>query len=81
MPRFRIRTATVALETIDGGPKTATILPAKSEIEIDYLPDGIRPTTWMIDVRWKGRTITMFLIDIQERGERIDGAAADRATR
>lgn len=48
-------------------------MPAKSEVEIDYIPDGARPTGWMVEVQWRGKPVSMFLIDLLERGEALDG--------
>ena len=30
----------------------------------------------MVEVRWDGRTVTMFIIDLQQRGQIVDAAAA-----
>ena len=66
--RFRIRTATIAVQhnsqlaTIPAD----TVVLVTSTIEGDPLAHNARVT-----VEWNGQTATMFTVDVQERGERI----------
>jgi len=72
MPRFRIKSPTMAIQRFEDGRRESLLLPSRSEIEISTLPDGERPKNWLVDVRWKEQPVTMFLVDLLERGERID---------
>ena len=72
-PRFILRDATVAIGFDESGNRVAVTIPAKAVIIVP----GIVPTeptsdhTEQITVSWDGRTLAMFLTDLQERGERI----------
>ena len=65
----------MAVQQVGGGKRVSVILPERSEIELDYVPDGIRPNSWMIDVEWMGRPVCIFLVDLLDRGERLDKPA------
>jgi hypothetical protein len=70
--RFILRDATVAIGLDETGKKIAITIPAGTEIAADVVP--LEPTadhTEQIDVSWKGRTLSMFLTDLQNRAERI----------
>lgn len=73
MPRFRLKSPTMAIHRFTDGRRESILLPLRAEIEIVVVPDGIRPTNWLIDVHWRGQPVSMFLVDLLERGERIDG--------
>ena len=71
--RFRLKTATIA--TITDGPdnRIAVQLPAGAQIVIlDQIhPDAPLDSTHQVKVDWGGKLVSMFLVDIQEKGERI----------
>jgi len=64
----------MAVQAVDGSKKESVILPATAEVEIDQIPDGEHPPNCMIDVRWNGDVVSLFLVDLLERGERMDDA-------
>jgi hypothetical protein len=72
-PRFILRDAIVAIGFDESGKRVAVTIPAQAEITVP----GIIPTeptsdhTEQINVSWAGRTLAMFLTDLQTRGERI----------
>jgi len=71
--RFVLRYATVAIGRDESGKRVAVTIPAKAEITaVDIVP--LEPTddyTLQVTVQWEGRTLTMFLTDLQHRGERV----------
>jgi len=71
--RFVLCRATVAIGLDESGKRVAVTIPARTEITVpDIIP--IEPTsdhTEQINVSWGGRTLAMFLTDLQQRGERI----------
>jgi hypothetical protein len=78
MQRFRLRSATMAVyapEGFKGFKGHALIIPAGAEI-VSVDPIETRPgfnRTKLIEVGWEGKTVRMFLLDLLERGERLDG--------
>ena len=76
MERFRLKSPTMAVHYQDGGPKgLAVVIPAGSEVccseHIDARP-GFDHSTF-VEVLWTGKTVSMFLLDLVERGERVQG--------
>jgi hypothetical protein len=72
-PRFILRDATVAIGFDESGKRIAVTIPARTVITVPGIIP-IEPTsdhTEQINVSWDGRTLAMFLADLQERGERI----------
>jgi hypothetical protein len=71
--RFVLGRDTVAIGFNESGKRVAVTIPARAEITVpDIIPT--EPTsdhTEQINVSWEGRTLAMFLADLQERGERI----------
>jgi hypothetical protein len=69
--RFRLKAATIALGFTDV-KKTAFQIPAGAEIVVI---DGIRvdpkDLTRTVSVEWESKTVTMFAVDLRERGYRI----------
>jgi hypothetical protein len=66
--RFRLKVATLAIDT-SGGKRIAITVPDGAIIEV---ADAPRPENcWMLDVRWSGKTLLMFVEDVQDRGEEI----------
>ena len=53
----------------------AIILPAGSEVSTadPNLPPSISPRNRMIEVEWGGKVVTLFEVDLLERGERVFG--------
>jgi hypothetical protein len=78
MYHFRLNTATMAVHQRSGEPHgSAVMIPAGSEIvsqeRVDFRPGFDRSR--LVEVRWAGRTVSMFLLDLMERGERVDRAS------
>jgi hypothetical protein len=72
--RFQLRRSTIAIVDNDNGKKVATMIPAGAVIMalgLDPLECAARNRTEQIEVSWNGRSMSMFLIDLQERGERV----------
>jgi hypothetical protein len=67
----------MAVHYRDGDQKgIVMVIPAGSEL-ISHEPIDGRPGfdhSKLIAVDWNGRTVCMFLLDLLERGERIQGA-------
>jgi len=67
--RYRLTTPTLAIMSLDGQNLPVTV-PMGSIVQVKDGPlDGDR----LIDVVWDGRTVSMFTIDLRDRGERVDG--------
>ena len=63
--RFRLKTPTLEIETIDG-KRTAVSVPVGAIIEVTHGPS---PTdSRMLDVTWEGKALVMFHDDIKTRG-------------
>jgi hypothetical protein len=55
------------------GPETAVRIPEDAIVTIVAAPlDGVRT----VDVTWNGKTITLFVQDVLDRGELVQGTAA-----
>jgi hypothetical protein len=61
---------------IQDGKKIVFQLPAGSDIfAINPIPKELsKDFLCRVNIQWQGRTMTMFLTDLQERGERIQAA-------
>ena len=68
--RFRLTQDTLAIES-RSHKKIALTVPSGEIIEVirGPRPDDIR----MIDVRWNGKVLIMFVEDVEGRGEQFDG--------
>ena len=75
--RFRLNSATMAVHYRHDDQKgVALIIPAGSEVISHEVVDG-RPgfdRSKLVAVEWDGRTVCMFLLDLLERGERVQQA-------
>ena len=75
--RFRLNSATMAVHYRHDDQKgVALIIPAGSEVISHEVVDG-RPgfdRSKFVAVEWDGRTVCMFLLDLLERGERVQQA-------
>jgi hypothetical protein len=71
MHRFRLKSATVAVQDRGRG-KDIAFIPKGAEITAD-LPDvrsGFDRSKF-IAIKWEGKTVSIFLLDLLERGERL----------
>jgi hypothetical protein len=69
---FRLTRAVLGLEKLQG-KRCATTIPEGALIRIlGPAPEDQR----MVEVLWLGQHLAMFLIDIEERGEQVNTAAA-----
>jgi hypothetical protein len=70
--RFRLSTATIALDA-SGGKAVAVTIPAGSIVRVTHGPDkGDR----FLDVLWQGHTVEIFLRDLQSRGVEVSTSHA-----
>jgi hypothetical protein len=69
---FRLKSTTIAT-VLQDGRRIAIQLPAAAKIVVtDPVPEHTsEDVRQQVNVRWNGENLMMFLIDIQERGERI----------
>ena len=74
--RFRLKRTTIATVMQDG-KRIAVQIPADATIiAIDPVPEcKSDDRSQQVNVQWQGKDLMMFVIDIQERGERIQTAA------
>lgn len=72
--QLRLKSDTLAI-TSSGGKPTAVTVPKTAVCYVTGLqkPDDPR----MIEVAWQDRRVFMFEVDLQNRGERINGAGGD----
>jgi hypothetical protein len=80
MERFRLKAATMSVHYQGGGPKgVAVMIPAGSEVaSVNPIDTRAQPDrSSLIEVKWAGRIVHMFLYDLLERGERVT-VAVDR---
>jgi hypothetical protein len=71
--RYRLNAATLAIES-SGNRRTAITI---MEGEIIEVIRGPRPDdTRMVDVKWNGKVLVMFVQDLYDRGEYIGGRSA-----
>ena len=78
--RFRIKTPVIA--TTDGPEKRIAVqLPAGAHIVVlDHIqPNAALDSNHQVNVEWDGKVVSMFLVDIQEKGERLPPQSKGRA--
>ena len=73
MRHFILREATVAVGFDESGKRVAVTIPTGAKITaVDIVPrEPTKDHTEQINVTWNGRSLTMFLTDLQHRGERV----------
>jgi hypothetical protein len=73
--RFRLKSPSMGT-LIQDGKKIVFQIPAGSEIvAVDPIPEKIsNDLLCKVNIQWQGKTMTMFLVDVQERGTRIQTA-------
>ena len=70
--RFRLNTPTLGVDS--GGEKPqAVLIPAGSVIQIMKGPSGTDP---MVQVQFESMTLTMFVLDVRERGQEVSDTSA-----
>jgi hypothetical protein len=67
--RFRISKSTLVV-SVEDEQYVAQTLPAGSIVES---PDGRIGKLGLLNVTWEGKKVFMFAIDLESRGEKIDG--------
>jgi hypothetical protein len=74
--RFILREATIATGFDESGKRVALTIPAGTEITtVDIVPhDPTKDLAEQINVVWDGHSLSMFLTDLQHRGERVRSA-------
>jgi hypothetical protein len=70
--RIRLNSATIA-SAIQDGRSIALLIPTGAEvIPLDAVPEeGSGDDGREVSVEWQGRTVSMFLVDLRERGEQV----------
>lgn len=73
MFRFRLKASIMAVYYGVEGKGEAVIIPAGSEIVTDDLsnPRALPDQSRLVKVGWNGKTVSMFLVDLLDRGERL----------
>lgn len=62
---------TIAL-SLQGGKKIAVAVPVDAEIVVtDEVPVDHADRNRQVSVEWDGKTVTMFAVDIRDRGVRV----------
>jgi hypothetical protein len=83
MYAFALNSTTMAVEYEPNGKGLAVLIPKGAEIATEYLPQEppVREPSRLIEVRWNGKIVSIFALDLLERGERVDlvRSAADAA--
>jgi len=78
--RFRLKTAAIATTA---GPENriAVQIPAGAHITVvDHLQSDLPPdSSAQVNVEWDGKVVSMFRVDIHEKGERIPPESRGRA--
>ena len=71
MHRFRLNTPTIAVKFEADGSQKAFLLPDGAEIATDdpHVIEGDPDAGKFVCVVWNGITVSIFLVDLQERGE------------
>jgi hypothetical protein len=71
--RLRLKTATIATSTEGPEKRIAVQLPPGAEIVVldQIQPETPLNPTHQVNVEWDGNVISMFLVDILERGEQM----------
>jgi hypothetical protein len=66
--RYRLKSPSLAILELDGQNLPVTV-PMGSVVQVKNGPlDGDR----LVDVLWDSRTVSMFTIDLRERGEELE---------
>ncbi len=65
---FRLKSATLAIETLDAS-RHAVTLPVGAIIHVTGGPT--KTDTRMVDVRWLEKPLVIFTVDLLERGEEV----------
>jgi len=77
MERFRLKTATMAVHHLSDSTKgTAVVIPAGSEL-VSEDPIHTRAGfdhSQFVTMKWSGRMVQIFLLDLIDRGERVYNA-------
>ena len=70
---FRLKADTVGVSIQSDGKKSADLIPAGSVISVaDLVPlEATSDPSEQIAVMWNERTVFIFLVDFQARGERL----------
>jgi hypothetical protein len=74
MYSFALTSPTMAVR-YENGKGVAILIPEGSEVATDRLPDEQLPSdsSKLIEVRWAGKVVSIFALDLLERGELVEG--------
>jgi hypothetical protein len=71
MQCFRLRTETTAIRCADGGKPQAVNIPSGAIVATSESIRDPQDRTELVTVEWDSKNIRMFLLDLLERGERV----------
>jgi hypothetical protein len=73
---YLIRTALLGIHSVDG-TRIPVMIPVGASVILELGPlDGTR----MVDIKWEGKTVTIFTVDLRERGTLLPKAADPAAS-
>jgi hypothetical protein len=73
--RFRLKKQTIATVMQDGKRIAVRIPEGVTVLAIDFVPEyQSGDSRQQVNVQWKGKSYTMFLVDLRERGEPTQAA-------
>jgi hypothetical protein len=73
MHRFRLNSPTLAVQYCDSGRGVAVLIPVGSEISTAVIPEANgHETASLVKVEWQEKVVSIFLVDLLERGEPLD---------
>jgi hypothetical protein len=74
---YRIKTALLGIHSVDG-MRIPIMIPVGASVLLELGPlDGTR----MVDITWEGKTVTIFTVDLRERGTRLTKPTARQPQR
>jgi hypothetical protein len=79
--RLRLRVTTVATPQAEGKPSIVEVPEGAELVAIDDIPTDVPDeSNRQVSIQWEGRTLSMFLVDIQQRCEWIQAAIKPRSS-
>jgi hypothetical protein len=72
--RYKLKSSTLGLAETSDGKRNAVTVPANSVVRV--LSGPLSPEDRMVDVLFEGAPLTMFVVDVRDRGEEVSDASA-----
>jgi hypothetical protein len=70
---FRLTRDVMAIDVSDPTHKQSVTLRMGSTLRVRGEP---LPSSRMVEVEWRGKPVVMFIVDLEERGERVSEASS-----